>query len=286
MIYFLSCFPFRWRVRVEFLQADIFFEDTWDERISIGRIVSKYLNCSPDERQGCSISPSSSIASGVSSQNNSTPVEDPMAEHWSEPLQINNDAVRTNDNNSTLINNLSHKNEDANCKVSSDVNTETSPVLNHDVIDGTLNPEYNGHTTIPTLPDTPLVQDVTPAERGSVTLSLTTDQHQQMMFYEAAGLGQLAVLLKNEDFYDDRRYIELSFSDSLRDGLVNLRVVEYPVLTVVRRDHSYELLNSGEVEKSRRQDSPAKQNHCKEELGAESTLKYFDADFSDEDMEN
>lgn len=258
---------------MEFLQADVFFEDTVDERTSVGRVVAKFINTSLDQLKGQSllkVHPPHALKAPVAPQNSNTRFD----EAWSEKRTVVNTAGTNSNSEKICINYDSEISEETNKLTSSqslqksnninDIITEISNVADRvlnisekkncasvgdvEMQDLSIN-AYS--TTLNTF------CDVKPAKRFNIisraspadcdpysnrSNQLSDEQVEQMMLYTAAGIGGLAVLCKNEKFDDNEKYRQFEVSESLRENLSGMRVVEHPILIVVKKDHAYEFL--------------------------------------------
>ncbi|XP_018008422.1 uncharacterized protein LOC108666118 isoform X3 [Hyalella azteca] len=302
----------RWRVRVEFLQANVYSEDTWDERISIGRIISKFLDMAPEDMRGWPIDHTSESSAGVHStqdkEERAMPCvcgTDPLNSHWSE--EVSNDENRVgldNNDQSSLgehgaeVKNVTRQFRRAcksgklnsscpKCTVSSQ--EYFSPSANHDQISLTLNTECNTESLEDHSRDYPLAIDITRVRRENKAKSLTVEQMQQMSYFQSQGASQLAVLFKNEDFCQDQRhYVHVCLSDSLRESLSQLRVVEYPIFVVTTRAQAYEMACE-DIEKGDDYETADRCNKISkskpDDTTAKKTFRFFDAECSDDSVD-
>lgn len=155
----------------------------------------------------------------------------------------------------------------------------------YDVCTSTLNPFIQQPNPYELVPFKPLVKEVTPDPIAEASHTLTPTEADQFMFYQAAGLGELAVLFSHGMASDGRRYTQMDLTDTLKDNLAGLNVVEYPILLVMRKDHVYEFLDrvTAHDDHDYRRMHTKWEGVKKEQEPESNGLKYFDADCSFDD---
>lgn len=272
---------------MEFLHADVFFEDTVDEKTSVGRIVAKFL-CEPlhelrghalykthieKATKGLAVNVQGGDVLCLSNDSTQHPIKLSSPEETSSNFnKVMNEITSTADK----VLNLSAKSDSSIfSNVTNDIIHATDMTLNHfceDKSSAASRSSARDISIIDTLP-------------SAAPEQLTPDQLQQMMLYQSAGLGGLAVLCKNEGFDDNEKYRMFDTSESLKDNLIGLRVVEHPVLIVVKKDHVYEFLS----QYNRREDPElerilqSQNTTCGKTVQGKKVINFFDSEFCDDD---
>ncbi|XP_017887302.1 box C/D snoRNA protein 1 [Ceratina calcarata] len=128
-------------------------------------------------------------------------------------------------------------------------------------------------------------------------LNLRLRLSEKLQFYQAADLSGIKVLLKAEKVAkSELRYYELDVTLTLKENLENRTIIEFPVIYVILKDHSYmydiidtddEDVNNSEsndINVIRRKKRPY--NEMKTKGGKDSTINYFfNSDLSDSEDE-
>ncbi|KAF2346157.1 Zinc finger HIT-type [Trinorchestia longiramus] len=298
--YSFKCRAIRWRVRVEFVQANVYFEATFDENISIGRIVSKFVSCALHELRGwnadelCGTPRAEPLHAREKVMCNARSCqEDPLKDYWSEgvvSMKNNTDVplhslpeTRKCLKSGQKCEVLQHTRVNAEEIRSTEKEQQSKKTLisfaNEDVIKMTLNSFCDSTGATYGTPEGPLAVDVTREPKINHPKPLNDSQKDQILMYQAVGIPQLSVLFKNENFYDNKRYLEMCVSDSLKESLSGLRVVEYPILSVFMKDHAHELASVKEDVHVTVNEADSG-NHIEDK-----TFKYFDAECTDDFMD-
>ncbi|KOC65985.1 Box C/D snoRNA protein 1 [Habropoda laboriosa] len=128
-------------------------------------------------------------------------------------------------------------------------------------------------------------------------LNLRMSLNDRLQFYQAAGLSGVKVLLKAEKIAkSDLKFYELDITLTLMENLENKVIIEFPVIYIVLKDHSYmyEIINTDDEDDSKckinndnvlkRRKRTYNQMNIKEEKS--STVNYFfNSEFSESEEE-
>lgn len=228
---------------LRFIHANVYFEKTVDENSTINDIISEYLEKSPEDLRGRTIDKSLETSSSDESD----------------------------DETETSKPSLVQKPEDVADEIDRD-----------DVITTTLNPFCPPKLRIVESPERDLVVDASLNYEQIPERPLSEEQLREMLLYQSAGVKDIAALLINEDFESSTKYNKFLLNDSLKENLRGLRIVEYPILVVMRKDHAYEFMKENQMETDEIDKIMNKTAETNVAV-TKNSMKYFNADSDGDD---